>query len=296
MRDTVLVIGSTCVDVLIRVEHLPRREDNLHPAGQRFMVGGCAYNVAQVLAQGRAELTYVTPVGMQGVFGPFLLPMLRALPWARPIALEDKENGCCYCLIEPDGERTFLSIHGAEYTFDPAWMEGLEQKHFDWCYVCGLDVEEPTGEALVDWLEAAPIGRLFYAPGPRIRLMPPERTQRLLALRPILHLNRAEALTLSGAETLEDAADFLYAETAQPVIITLGAEGAAVRDGEGLHLVPGCPVSHVVDTVGAGDAHAGALLLGLSRGLPLEKATALANQAAARAVMVEGASVKLEGI
>lgn len=219
MRDTVLVIGSTCVDVLIRVEHLPRREDNLHPAGQRFMVGGCAYNVAQVLAQGRAELTYVTPVGMQGVFGPFLLPMLRALPWARPIALEDKENGCCYCLIEPDGERTFLSIHGAEYTFDPAWMEGLEQKHFDWCYVCGLDVEEPTGEALVDWLEAAPIGRLFYAPGPRIRLMPPERTQRLLALRPILHLNRAEALTLSGAETLEDAADFLYAETAQPVII-----------------------------------------------------------------------------
>ena len=32
MDKNVLVIGSTCVDVIIRVDHLPRTEENLHPA------------------------------------------------------------------------------------------------------------------------------------------------------------------------------------------------------------------------------------------------------------------------
>lgn len=38
--------------------------------------------------------------------------------------------------------------------------------------------------------------------------------------------------------------------------------------------VPGYPAEHVVDTIGAGDAHAGAVLLGLSRGLSLPDAVA----------------------
>ena len=31
MNHDLLVIGSTCVDVIIRVDHLPRTEENLHP-------------------------------------------------------------------------------------------------------------------------------------------------------------------------------------------------------------------------------------------------------------------------
>ena len=31
MDKNVLVIGSTCVDVIIRVDHLPHTEENLHP-------------------------------------------------------------------------------------------------------------------------------------------------------------------------------------------------------------------------------------------------------------------------
>ena len=46
MENQVLVIGSTCVDVIIRVDHLPHTEENLHPDGQQFAIGGCAYNAA----------------------------------------------------------------------------------------------------------------------------------------------------------------------------------------------------------------------------------------------------------
>lgn len=51
MDKNVLVIGSTCVDVIIRVDHLPRTEENLHPESQRFAIGGCAYNVANILGR-----------------------------------------------------------------------------------------------------------------------------------------------------------------------------------------------------------------------------------------------------
>ncbi len=44
--EPVLVFGSTCVDVLLRVPHLPRSQEDLQPPGQHFTVGGCAFNAA----------------------------------------------------------------------------------------------------------------------------------------------------------------------------------------------------------------------------------------------------------
>ena len=163
----VLVIGSTCVDVILRVDHLPRTEENIHPESQRFAIGGCAYNVANILGRAGARMTFITPVGRKGVFGPFVREALEPLGYATMIDLPDEQNGCCYCFVEKNGERTFASVHGAEYTFSPAWMKPYEDTAYDYGYVCGLEVEERTGEALVAWLETAKIGMLFYAPGPR---------------------------------------------------------------------------------------------------------------------------------
>ena len=50
-------------------------------------------------------------------------------------------------------------------------------------------------------------------------------------------------------------------------------------DKDTLLTVPGYPSSSVVDTIGAGDAHAGAVMLGLSRGMTLADAAALAERA-----------------
>ena len=148
----VLVIGSTCVDVIIRIDHLPRTEENLRPESQRFAVGGCAYNVANILHRAGADLTFVTPVGRQGVFGGFVRGQLDSLGLTDYVDLPDAQNGCCYCFVERSGERTFVSVHGVEYTFDPAWMAPHAGKRFDYGYVCGLEIEERTGEALVAWL------------------------------------------------------------------------------------------------------------------------------------------------
>ena len=182
MENQVLVIGSTCVDVIIRVDHLPHTEENLHPDGQQFAIGGCAYNAANILGRGGAPVTFVTPVGLQGVFGAFVRDRLQTLPFAQPVYLPNAANGCCYCLVEAGGERTFLSIHGAEYSFDPAWMARYAAGRYAYGYVCGLEIEEKTGGLLADYLKTAPIDRILYAPGPRGAQIAPERTAALFAL------------------------------------------------------------------------------------------------------------------
>jgi len=286
-----LILGSSCVDVVIRIDHLPKTEENLHPDSQRFMIGGCAYNVANILGRGGADMTFITPVGLRGVFGGFVKKELDRLGFADYVALSEEENGCCYCFVEKSGERTFMSIHGAEYTFDPAWMKPYEGKTFDYGYVCGLEVEERTGEQLVSYLETAKIKTLFYAPGPRGAGIKKELTDRLFALHPVLHLNAGEAKTLAGEEDLAQAMAALYARTGNAVIATDGGAGVHYYNETGLHTVPGERAETVVDTIGAGDSHVGATMLGLCRGMALPDALALANRVSCAVVQTAGATL-----
>ena len=290
----VLVIGSTCVDVIIRIDHLPRTEENLRPESQRFAVGGCAYNVANILGRAGADMTFVTPVGRQGVFGGFVRAQLERLGFSDYVDLPDAQNGCCYCFVEKTGERTFCSIHGAEYTFDPAWMAPYADRAFDYGYVCGLEVEERTGSQLVSWLETAPIGTILYAPGPRGVRVKKELTDRLFALRPMLHLNAGEAKAMSGYDDLDDALRALHARTGNTVIATMGSDGVRCLEDGTLYSVVGEPAERVIDTIGAGDSHAGATLLGLSRGLSLRSSLALANRVSAAVVATDGATLSDE--
>lgn len=290
MNKSILVIGSTCVDVIIRVDHLPRTQEDIHPTSQRFAVGGCAYNAANILQRCGAPVTFVTPVG-GGVFGGFVREKLDALGVETYVNLPDSENGCCYCFVENTGERTFMSVHGAEYTFDPAWMTPYAARRFDYAYVCGLEIEEPTGEALTGYLERAPIGTLVYAPGPRGVPVPRERTARILALHPIVHLNEAEARAMSGCDDVDAAIRALHAATQNAVVVTLGADGVRFIENGEIRTLPAEPAANVVDTIGAGDAHAGAMLLGLSRGMALRDALAMANRVSCAVVQTDGATL-----
>jgi len=290
----VLVIGSTCVDVILRVDHLPKTEENIHPQSQRFAIGGCAYNVANILGRAGADMTFITPVGRKGVFGPFVREALAPLGFVTMIDLPDAQNGCCYCFVEKNGERTFASVHGAEYTFDPAWMAPYEDKTFDYGYICGLEVEESTGEKLVAWLETAKIGTLVYAPGPRGVRVKKELTDRLYALHPVLHINAGEAKALSGCDDLDDALRALHLRTGNTVIATMGADGVRCMENGQLYTVAGTPAEHVVDTIGAGDSHAGATLLGLCRGMSLSGSLSMANRVSAAVVITDGATLSDE--
>ena len=119
-----------------------------------------------------------------------------------------------------------------------------------------------------------------------------EKNRRLLALHPILHINELEAMALSGREDIREAASFLQAITKNTVIITLGKDGAyCLEKGGDSYRIPAIPVEHVVDTIGAGDSHAGAVIAGLTMGRSLREAVSAANRVAGAVVGVRGVSL-----
>lgn len=310
-----LIIGSTCVDVILRLDHLPTTGEDMHPV-QRFAMGGCAFNVAQVPKAYDVDLRFVTPIGDHGVFSDFVRAHLDNAGFRGPITVPDSENGCCYCLVERSGERTFLSVHGVEYSFHAEYMDAFAGERFDYTYICGLEVEETTGGELVAWIEAHPdiAGTVVYAPGPRGIEVDADRTERILAMHPVLHLNEQEAQALAGMDDSEApalvemdnredpvlagmsgseepvlaAAQALHAKTQNMVIVTCGADGVLWISADGsAHSAPSVP-STVVDTIGAGDSHCGAVLTGLTLGWSEDDTMRFANQIASEVVAQEG--------
>jgi ribokinase len=103
----------------------------------------------------------------------------------------------------------------------------------------------------------------------------------------LLTPNAHEARALTGEEDVEAAARALAARTGAPVLVTLGAEGALLLDGD-VERLP-APTVKVVDTTGAGDAVNGALAAELAAGRPLLEAARFAMVAAALSTQVAGA-------
>ena len=283
----ILVIGSTVADIIINVDYLPTTAQDVHLKSQSMSLGGCAHNVSDMIRHFGAPYTLFSPIGT-GIYGDFVRNQLALKGIASPMPTPDQPNGCCYCFVEESGERTFIVDHGAEYLFYKEWFDALNLDKLNSVYICGLEIEETTGNTVIDFLEASGLP-VYFAPGPRITLIDDQRMKRIFALHPILHLNEDEVCRYTGKEDIASAAEVLYAMTGNTLIVTNGGNGAYYYDVDGLHHVPGVPCPQVEDTIGAGDSHCGAVIAGLSMGLSMDEAIAKANVAAAAVVGTKGA-------
>lgn len=285
-----LVIGSTVCDVMIYLDKLPHRQGDAHISHQSMSLGGCAFNVANLLHQLNLPYDFISPVGT-GIYGDFVKNELDKLGMVTSIHLEGK-NGCCYCFIETDGERTFLSDHGVEYTFNPDWLHGLNLSDYSYVYVCGLEVEEETGDLLVESLQNIP-SQIVFAPGPRLNLIPKKRMTDLLSLSPIIHLNENEICAYMSSENSREAILSLYNITQNAVIVTQGENGVIAYDGKNWYEQPAYPIEKVIDTIGAGDNHVAGVIAGLLSEKSLENSLDFANLVSSKIVQVSG--VHLDG-
>lgn len=288
----VLVIGSTVVDVIIQIDHLPSAQEDVHVQHQHMSLGGCAYNVSDMIRHFSVPYTLFSPVGT-GAYGDFVRTQLTRRGVATPIPAPAQENGCCYCFIEADGERTFLSYHGAEYRFEREWFQIPDATDIDAVYICGLEIEEPTGVHIVEYLEAHPEFRIYFGPGPRISKIDPKLMSRIYALHPVMHLNENEALSFTKEDGIDAAANAVFSHTQNDVIITLGAKGAYYRTASSSGYVPGIAATQI-DTIGAGDSHIGAVIACEQLGKSLPESIRIANRIAAKVVETSGALLSEE--
>jgi ribokinase len=109
----------------------------------------------------------------------------------------------------------------------------------------------------------------------------------------VLIVNEVEAAQLAGDDDGQPAGvtglrKALAARGITRAVITRGAAGSLVLDGDAVTEIPATPAK-AIDTTGAGDAFTGALAVGLTTGHSLAEAAARASVAAAGSTTRRGA-------
>lgn len=291
MKKT-LVIGSTVLDIIIQIDHLPKTSEDIHIKRQRMALGGCAYNAADILRNFDVPYTLLSPIGT-GRYALIVETMLREKGMVSTVKLDTDDNGFCICMVEKDGERTFVVHHGVEYSFKKEWISDEMKTEYDSVYIAGFEIEETDGFEIIEFIEENPELQVYFAPGPRLSKIGNEKLDRIFARQPITHLNEEEAMELSQTSNYEDAAKVISERTNNTVIITLGCKGAYYYgDGHG-NLVKGEKAT-VVDTIGAGDSHIGAIMASVKMGYTMQQAVERANKVSAAVVGVQGSSLPQE--
>ena len=290
-----LVVGAAIVDLMMKIDRLPKSGEDIPCKETKTVVGGCAYNVANTLRNLNCEHDLCVPVG-SGSFADIIRRGMKEKGYEPLIEEPGEDNGYCLSLVEADGERTFITVQGAECHFKKEWFNRIDMDRYENIYIAGYQVCGKSGEIISQWLktvENVEEKHTFFAPGPMITSIESETMDTIFALKPILHINEAEAKGYTQQENVEEAVRALYEKSGNLVFVTLGAEGTLFYDGKEMRRVASVK-TRVVDTVGAGDSHIGAIIAGLSKGMKVEDAVLLANRTAAAIVGTSGPVMDLE--
>ncbi|MRS15031.1 sugar kinase [Enterobacteriaceae bacterium RIT691] len=289
-RRPVTVIGSAVIDVIADAYALPWRGCDIELQQQSVNIGGCALNVAVALKRLGIEACNALPLG-QGVWADMVRNNLQRQGISSIIDTDKGDNGWCLALVEPDGERTFMSFTGVENAWSEAWVSRLPRHRDGLVYLSGYQLTAPCADLLISWLESEPEATALIDFGPRIADVPAERFARIMACKPIITLNRQEAEMVAARYQLPEQTEALglaWLERWQsPLIVRQDKDGAWYFSREICGQAAAFPAT-VVDTIGAGDSHAGGVLAGLAAGWSLEEAVGLGNAVAAWVVSHRG--------
>lgn len=287
-----LVIGATMLDIVANLDSLPVRGGDAYIKQQEMLLGGCAYNVASILKHFNIPNTLFAPIG-SGMYASFIENKLKEEGYSSPIKSMDMDNGYSMCIVEADGERTFITLPGIECYFRKEWFDSLDINLYDKVYISGYELEGEGGNVILDFLEDNKDLEIYYAPGPRINYISEDIHKRLFKLSPIIHLNEKEVKEYTKESGYEEATNTLRNLTNNTVILTLGDKGAYYSSREKEAFIHG-KASRVLDTIGAGDSHIGTIIACLSKDKNLEFAIEQANKIAAKVVSVKGSTLTKE--
>lgn len=291
MNGRVCVLGSFNVDIVARVPRFPEPGESLIASSSHIGPGGKGANQALAAASAGADVHFMAKLG-KDMYSEMARQHLRRSPIRALTLLESVEqptgNAVIY-VVEQGGENTVAVCPGANKTLTRQDIDRLRPELAETDLLL-LQLEN-NADALHYALEQASEAGLMRVlnPAPYSPVV-----REWLPMIDIITPNQSEASQLSGIQITDtrsagEAARQIVALGARQVIITLGAQGAVVYDGEQLQTIAPFP-ARVVDTTGAGDAFNGALVAMLARGETLYRAATFASAFASLAVERSGAA------
>jgi sugar/nucleoside kinase (ribokinase family) len=272
----ILVIGDVMLDVIVRPSGpLVRGSDRA--AVIRLHPGGSGANQATWIAALGGRVALVARVGAADA-AEQAAALRRA--GVRPLLAADPERptGVLVALLDPDGERSFLTDRGANAALCRADLPDAALADLRLLHVSGYALFTPDSCAAVREFAANAAARgipwtVDAASAGFLAELGPERFLDWTAGADTLFANADEAAALAG--TADPARQLArLGERYRRVVIKRGAAGAeAVAHGEAPCAVA-APAVTAADTTGAGDAFLAGFLLARLRGAPLAECLA----------------------
>ena len=288
-----LSVGSILADIRIDVPGLPPRGGDVLGSQASVSAGG-GFNILAAAARNGLKTAFAGQHG-NGSYGARIRAELQSEGIDILMApSEAGDSGFCIVLVEPDGERTFVTSPGVEARPGRFPLETLQITPTDALFASGYDLCYPElGSAIAGWLPTLPASvTVMIDPGPLVADIPPDVMSAALARADILSLNRREAALFSGVADVAAAAKHIRDRLRKDALVILrdGAAGCLLL-GAGIE-APGlrvpAPSVEMVDATGAGDAHTGVFLASRAAGFEIAEAARRANVAAAMAVTRKG--------
>lgn len=266
--------------------------------------GGSAANTVVAVSQLGGQSFYSCKVAEDEI-GSFYLKDLEKCGVAH-----NWQNGCqergitgkCLVMVTPDADRTMSTFLGISSTLSEEEIVEEALVDSEYLYLEGYLVSSPTAKAA--GLKARDIARsegvktAFSLSDPTMTQFFRKDLEEVIGSGlDLIFSNEVEALSLAQTSDLNQAIAHLQT-LAKTFAITLGAKGSLIFDGEKIIEIAPLPVQ-AVDTVGAGDIYAGALLYGITHGMSYTEAGNLASRAAGLIVSSFGprlATETLQGI
>jgi len=286
---SIVVVGSSNTDMIIRVPRIPRAGETL--LGGEFLTaaGGKGANQAVGAARAGGKVAFIARVGRDAFGDQAIAGLLRdGIDVSRVFRDKLTPSGVALIFVAQDGENSIAVAGGANAKLSPSDVKkaaGVIRSAG--LLVAQLETPLATVTAAVELAVKAGVP-VILNPAPA-RPLPNSLLERISILTP----NETEAELLTGIKVTDAAAaakacSKLRSRGVGIVILTLGKRGAFLADANGERLVPGFKVK-TVDSTAAGDIFNGALSVALAEGKAVFDAVRFANAAAALSVTRLGA-------
>lgn len=288
---SVVVFGSINVDLVTRVDRLPRAGETVSALSVAELPGGKGSNQAIASALFGVPTRMIGAVGIDAHATMMIAALSRAGADTSAIAQVPGPTGMAHVCVSRDGENQIVVVAGAnaQVVAGPSWPGQAGD-------ICLAQLELPVAavKTMLDQAKSQGARTILNAAPALCEAAP------LLADVDVLIVNETELAFYCGnapsaePEAAANAARAFLRRDDQWIVVTLGAAGIVAVSGERTLAVP-APKVAVVDTTGAGDTFCGVLAAGLSQGKAMESAIHFACAAAALSVQREGAAASMPG-
>lgn len=312
MKYNVFGVGNALVDVQAHVQEAFLEQVGYSKGMMTLVDESTQQNVLELLngvqvnrcAGGSAANTIIGLAGFGGTgafagkvaddeIGQFFVQDMRRLGVRNEAApVPGGQTGTCVVLITDDAQRTMLTNLAVSSLLGPDDVQRDEIAQADYVYIEGyLFAGEKTREAALkamDLAVEAGVKVAFTVSDPFLIQYHREEFLRLIeGPVDLLFCNLDEARALTGKHDAIECANEIHRH-AENVALTMGEQGSLLMH-EGVAIpIEGVPVK-AIDTTGAGDMYAAAILYGITNGLTWRQAGRLASHASSRVVGQLGA-------